>query len=113
MKKWFRHEEEPEEKNPDYLFRCHQCGEEFMAAGVMMEAFACSSFLLIKPKECPKCGSFKIMPVMFDDDEFYVERYQRIWEEKEMRAKEQETQAHEPQPKGETGQATRKESGQA
>ena len=113
MKKWFRHEEEPEEKNPDYLFRCHQCGEEFMAAGVMMEAFACSSFLLIKPKECPKCGSFKIMPVMFDDDEFYVVRYQRIWEEKEMRAKEQETQAHEPQPKGETGQATRKESGQA
>jgi ribosomal protein S27AE len=90
MRKCFRHEEEPEEKDSEYLCRCHQCGEEFMAIGVMMEGFASVSFLLMRPKECPKCGSFKIKPVMFDDDEFYVERYQRIWEEKEMRAKEQE-----------------------
>ena len=90
MRKWFRYEEEVEEKNPDYRCRCHQCGEEFMAVGIMMEGFSCLTFLLIKPKECPKCGSFKIMPVLLEGDDFYVESYERMWKEKELRIREQE-----------------------
>lgn len=83
-----KQEEEVKEETPGYQCRCHQCGEEFRAAGVMMEGFAGTRSLLIMPNECPKCGSFKIMPVMYEDDEFHVEGYQRMWEKKEMRIKE-------------------------
>lgn len=83
-------EEAVEEENPGYRCRCHQCGEEFRAAGVMMEGFPSTAFLLLDPKECPKCGSFKIMPVMFEWDGFHVKGYERMWKEKEIRTKEQE-----------------------
>ena len=74
------------EDNTQYEFRCHQCGKEFMAVGMLMDSFASSSFLLIKPKECPSCGSIKVMPVMFEDDGVQVERYQRMWELMERKA---------------------------
>lgn len=78
------------DENTQYEFRCHQCGKEFMAVGILMDGFASSSFLLIKPKECPNCGSIRIMPVLFEDDKFQVEKYQRMWELKEKNTKKEE-----------------------
>ena len=56
-----------EERNTRYEFRCHSCGEEYEAAGLFIDGFAASSILLIKPKECPNCGSNRIMPILFED----------------------------------------------
>lgn len=89
-----KQEEEVEEKSSGYQCRCHQCSEEFRAAGIMMEGIPSRAFLLINPKECPKCGSFKIMPVMFEWDYFHVKGYERMWKEKEARVKEQEERSH-------------------
>ncbi len=75
-----------EEKKTRYEFRCHSCGEEFEAAGMLMDSFASFSFFLIDPKKCPNCGSIRIMPVMFENDEFQAERYQSMWEQKEKKA---------------------------
>jgi hypothetical protein len=108
MRKWFGHEEEPEEKNPGYQCRCHQCGEEFRAAGVMIEGLAGTRSLLIMPNECPKCGSFKIMPVKYEDDEFHVEGYRRMWERKEVRIKEQEERRLRSEAKKRTDEANQR-----
>ena len=101
-------EDAVEERNPGYQCRCHQCGEEFKAAGVMMEGFPSTNFLLIDPKECPKCGSFKIMPVMFEYSEFHVKGYQRMWERKEIRIKEQEERRLRSEAKKRTDEANRR-----
>ena len=55
------------EDNTQYEFRCHQCGGDFMAAGIFIDGFASSSILLLNPKECPNCGSKRIVPVLFED----------------------------------------------
>ena len=74
-----------EERNTQYEFRCHQCGEVFMD-DIFGYEYPLTPLMLAKPKKCPYCGSVRIMPVMFGDYESQVERYQRIWEQMEKKA---------------------------
>ena len=75
-----------EEENTQYEFRCHQCGEVFMD-DIFGYEYPLTPLMLAKPKKCPYCGSVRIMPVMFENDESQAERYQRMWEQEEKKAK--------------------------
>lgn len=60
--------EEAEEKMPKFEFHCHECGEHFMVAGLVLDN-GFESNILAFSKKCPNCGSPRIAPVMFEDDE--------------------------------------------
>lgn len=78
--------EKAEEKNTMYEIHCHQCDNVFMSGGILSDG-GCNFSLLMLTKVCPKCGSHRIMPVMFEDDEFNVKNYHRYWERLEREAK--------------------------
>ena len=79
--------ETAKEEKPMYEIHCHQCDNVFMSGGLLLEGI-CSDFsLLMLCRECPSCGSYRIMPVMFEDDEFKVKSYHRYWERLEREAK--------------------------
>ena len=61
--------EEAEEKIPKFEFHCHECGEHFKVGGLILDnGFECK--LLANSKTCPNCGSSRIDPLMFEDDDF-------------------------------------------
>ncbi len=62
--------EEAEEKIPEFEFHCHECGEHFMVAGLVLDN-GFESNILAFSKKCPNCGSPKIDPMMFEDDECF------------------------------------------
>ena len=60
--------EEAEEKLPEFEFQCHECGEHFMVGGLVL-GDGLESKILTFSKKCPNCGSPKVDPVMFENDE--------------------------------------------
>ena len=60
--------EEAGEKMPEFEFHCHECGEHFMVAGLVLDN-GFESNILAFSKKCPNCGSPNINPVVFEDDE--------------------------------------------
>lgn len=62
--------EEAKEKLPEFEFQCHECGEHFMVAGLVLDNGFESNILALS-KKCSNCGSPKIDPVMFEDDECF------------------------------------------
>ncbi len=62
--------EEAEEKIPEFRFHCHECGEHFMVAGLVLDNGLENNILTLS-KKCPNCGSPMIDPVMFEDDECF------------------------------------------
>lgn len=69
-----------------YRIRCHQCDNEFMAGGMLLRGLYDYSLLMFC-RECPNCGSLRIMPEMFEDDELQIENYHCYWEQQEREAK--------------------------
>ena len=63
--------EEAEEKMPKFEFQCHECGEHFMVAGLVLDN-GFESNILAFSKKCPNCGSPNINPVVPEDDECFV-----------------------------------------
>ena len=59
-------------------YRCHECGKEFLANKVIIR---CDHRPLTGSvlEECPCCESVETMPVRFEQDEFYITEYQRLW----------------------------------
>jgi len=67
--------EEAEEKMPEFEFHCHECGEHFMVAGLVLDN-GFESNILAFSKKCPNCGSPNINPVVFEDDECFPQQKQ-------------------------------------
>lgn len=63
--------EEAEEKMPKFEFQCHECGEHFMVAGLVL-GDGLESRILALSKKCPKCGSPNISPVVPENDECFL-----------------------------------------
>ena len=63
--------EEAGEKMPEFEFHCHECGEHFMVAGLVLDN-GFESNILAFSKKCPNCGSPNINPVVPEDDECFV-----------------------------------------
>ena len=61
-------------------FHCHQCGEEYTADKRIIH-LGPQTLMTSSPRECPHCGGYKTMPVMFEEDDIYEEMYQRLWEQ--------------------------------
>lgn len=59
-------------------YRCHECGKEFLAKKVIIR---CDHRPLTASvlEECPYCENIETMPVRFEQDEFYITEYQRLW----------------------------------
>ena len=66
--------EKAEEESEKYEIHCHQCDNVFMSGGMLLHGFYDYSLLMFC-RVCPKCGSHRIMPVMFEDSEFHVKSY--------------------------------------
>lgn len=81
--------ETTEEENTMYEIHCHQCDNVFMSGGILSRGFYDYSLLMFT-RVCPKCGSHRIMPVMFEDSEFHVKSYHSYWERLEDEAKKKE-----------------------
>ena len=82
--------ETTKEENTLYEIHCHQCDNVFMSGGLLLQGICGDFSLLMLCRECPSCGSYRIMPVMFEDDEFKVKNYHRYWERLEREAKKKE-----------------------
>ena len=72
-----------EAKNEDAIteqieFRCQKCGKTFLAEKEMVR-FDYHAPIVPAPFNCPYCESIETMPVMFEQEEFYVNEYQRLW----------------------------------
>lgn len=67
--------EEAEEKIPEFEFHCHECGEHFMVAGLVLDN-GFESNILTFSKKCPNCGSPNINLVVFEDDECFPQQKQ-------------------------------------
>ena len=67
--------EEAKEKLPEFEFHCHECGEHFMVAGLVLDN-GFESNILAFSKKCPNCGSPNINPVVFEDDECFPQQKQ-------------------------------------
>ena len=78
--------ETAKEEKPLYEIHCHQCDNVFMSSGILLDG-GCNFSLLMLTRVCPKCGSHRIMPMMFEDDEFHVKSYHSYWERLEREAK--------------------------
>ena len=59
-------------------FHCHQCGEEYTADNENIR-FDFRTLMVFKPRECPNCGSIKTMPVMFEQEDLFMDDYRRLW----------------------------------
>lgn len=67
--------EEAKEKLPEFEFQCHECGEHFMVAGLVLDN-GFESNILAFSKKCPNCGSPNINLVVFEDDECFPQQKQ-------------------------------------
>ena len=79
--------ETAKEEKTMYEIHCHHCDNVFMSGGLLLQGIYGDFSLLMLCRECPSCGSHKIMPVMFEDDEYHVKSYHRYWERLEREAK--------------------------
>ena len=67
-----------DEKTEQIEFRCHECGKTFLATKEMI-SFDYHAPMVPAPFDCPYCESIETLPVRFEQDEFYVNEYQRLW----------------------------------
>jgi rubrerythrin len=67
-----------DERTEQIEFRCQECGKAFLAEKEMIR-FDYHAPMVPAPFDCPYCESIETMPVMFEQEAFYVNEYQRLW----------------------------------
>ena len=67
-----------DEKTEQIEFRYQECGKAFLAEKEMIR-FDYHAPMVPAPFDCPYCESIETMPVMFEQEELYVNEYQRLW----------------------------------